>query len=233
MNHRIVIFIGVILFILLCIICIRSHANGIENKLAARSNSALKTAGIHEAIIVFDGRNAVISGTVDSESASEKIRALIGSLEGVRSVTGKLTIKKSDSVVSEPIEESKMEVEKKTEIDLAALLAQSNIYFDTNSAELNPQAHILLKKITDILKEKSHVYIEIAGHTDNSGAFNYNEKLSLRRANNVQSFLISNGVPKKRFKIMGYGETCPIADNTEIAGMSKNRRVEFSLIKED
>jgi outer membrane protein OmpA-like peptidoglycan-associated protein len=72
--------------------------------------------------------------------------------------------------------------------------------------------------------------IEISGHTDNTGTAEYNKKLSENRAFAVESYLIDQGIVKKRITSKGYGNTQPLADNTSEEGRALNRRTEFKVI---
>ena len=69
--------------------------------------------------------------------------------------------------------------------------------------------------------------MEICGHTDSKGSHQYNIDLSYRRANSVVEYAVSKGIPQKRFSIMAYGKTKPIAENKTEKGRAINRRVEF------
>ena len=82
-----------------------------------------------------------------------------------------------------------------------------------------------------ILKEKPGRNFEIAGHTDNIGPKDYNQKLSERRANSVAQWLIKNGIDAKRLTVVGYGLTRPKADNATREGRKINRRVEITSVK--
>ena len=73
--------------------------------------------------------------------------------------------------------------------------------------------------------------IEVGGHTDHVGGFDYNMDLSLLRARSVVSYLIENGVNSERLSYLGYGTTRPIATNQNDQGRQQNRRVEFRIRK--
>ena len=73
--------------------------------------------------------------------------------------------------------------------------------------------------------------IEIRGHTDVRGEYDYNIDLSQRRAQAVVNYLLSKGITKNRVTSKGYGSTMPIADNETAEGRQKNRRVEFIVLQ--
>jgi OOP family OmpA-OmpF porin len=68
------------------------------------------------------------------------------------------------------------------------------------------------------------------GHTDNIGSKEYNQKLSVRRAEAVKAYLVSKGIEPNRIYTEGKGLTQPIADNRTAAGRAKNRRVEIEVV---
>ena len=70
-----------------------------------------------------------------------------------------------------------------------------------------------------------HVLVE--GHTDSTGADEYNLKLSRLRAEAVRSILIAGGVAANRIESQGYGKTRPVASNATATGKAQNRRVEI------
>ncbi len=67
------------------------------------------------------------------------------------------------------------------------------------------------------------------GHTDNFGSDEYNNTLSLSRANAVSEWLINRGIESNRIKIEGYGSKYPIVENNSVENRAINRRVEFKV----
>ncbi len=72
----------------------------------------------------------------------------------------------------------------------------------------------------------------IIGHTDSVGRAGHNQELSMRRAEAVGEFLVANGVPAEKLRILGRGANDPIASNETDAGRAENRRVEIFVIAE-
>jgi OOP family OmpA-OmpF porin len=71
---------------------------------------------------------------------------------------------------------------------------------------------------------------QIIGHTDSVGPEEYNQKLSLRRAEAVRDFVLRKyEVDPNIIKVSGKGESEPVADNSTKAGRAKNRRVEVII----
>jgi outer membrane protein OmpA-like peptidoglycan-associated protein/tetratricopeptide (TPR) repeat protein len=106
----------------------------------------------------------------------------------------------------------------------------NNLYYKTNSAEIEESSKKVLIKFAEYLKENPKLVIEIRGHTDNIGNPKDNEALSLNRAYSVKEFLEKQGVDGKRIQARGFGASRPIASNATEQGRAKNRRTEFYII---
>ena len=116
-------------------------------------------------------------------------------------------------------------------IEKNALFTLNSIFFDFDKAVLKPESFPELERVVQLLNDKPSASIEVAGHTDNIGTNDYNQKLSERRANAVKKFLISKGIDAARVTTVGYGETKPLVSNDdEIDGREINRRVEFTIV---
>lgn len=101
--------------------------------------------------------------------------------------------------------------------------------FDVNKDTLKPAGQEELRTLAARIKTINIEHIDIAGHTDSTGAEAYNQDLSVRRANAVKNFLIDQGIDPRIMSTIGYGESRPIADNRTSAGRAQNRRVEVTL----
>jgi outer membrane protein OmpA-like peptidoglycan-associated protein len=105
-----------------------------------------------------------------------------------------------------------------------------NVFFPTNSFELQGESFPELEKLVVFLQKNPKVIIEISGHTDNVGDKKSNLTLSNNRAQSVMSYLVSQGISKTRMLSVGYGDTKPIADNATEEGKAQNRRTEFKIV---
>ena len=103
------------------------------------------------------------------------------------------------------------------------------ITFYFGSANLKSAYYEVLNSVALVLKEYDKTYIDVYGHTDSIGSHNYNYKLSNRRANCVAEYIVAHGCKVQRFSIQGFGETKPIAPNTDKSGRAQNRRVEIEI----
>ena len=113
--------------------------------------------------------------------------------------------------------------------DNITLNMPGNITFKSDSAELDPSFFKVLNSVNVVVKKYNKTVVEVAGHTDSTGAADYNQKLSERRANSVAQYLESQGLANNRVVTVGAGESRPVADNSTPEGRQSNRRVELTL----
>ena len=111
--------------------------------------------------------------------------------------------------------------------------AMSGIQFENGKATIKKNSYKILNDIAKIFIDNSNYIVEVQGHTDNVGKYDYNVDLSERRAQSVRTYLIKQGVPAERLSAHGYGPDKPIADNKTKAGRAQNRRVEFNITFEE
>ena len=111
--------------------------------------------------------------------------------------------------------------------------AMSGIQFENGKATIKSNSYQILNDIAKIFIENPTYMVEVQGHTDNVGKYDYNMDLSERRAQAVRTYLINQGVPAERLTAHGYGPDRPIDDNKTKAGRAKNRRVEFNITFEE
>ncbi len=114
--------------------------------------------------------------------------------------------------------------------DTISLVMPGNITFDTNSGNLKSSFYDVLNSVAIVLDEYEKTIIAVAGHTDSTGASDYNQQLSEKRAQSVASYLKSRNIVDARFDVVGFGEDYPIADNSTAEGRAQNRRVELTLV---
>jgi OmpA-OmpF porin, OOP family len=108
----------------------------------------------------------------------------------------------------------------------------NNVFFDSGKSTLRPESNKELDQLAEYMNLKKTLVIEIAGHTDNVGAADANQKLSEERANAVRQYLLKKGIAANRVIAKGYGDTQPEADNGTADGRQKNRRTEVHIISE-
>lgn len=103
------------------------------------------------------------------------------------------------------------------------------LLFSPGSASLSRGAKQRLFLLGESLQRHPETHVTVRGYTDATGAPSTNLALSTRRAENVQRFLVAQGVDPNRFTVQGYGQSNPVASNATAAGRARNRRVEIHL----
>ena len=104
------------------------------------------------------------------------------------------------------------------------------VTFATNSADINANFYTVLDQVATTLGEFNQTVIEVAGHTDSTGARAYNMTLSERRAGSVVSYLSGRGVARERMIAVGAGPDHPVDANETAEGRAQNRRVEITIV---
>jgi outer membrane protein OmpA-like peptidoglycan-associated protein len=103
------------------------------------------------------------------------------------------------------------------------------VFFDWNRADLTARARQIIAEAAQARTRQAVTRIDVTGHTDTSGSAQYNQGLSVRRANAVAAELVRLGVPRSEITATGVGESqllVPTPDNTR---EPQNRRVEIVL----
>lgn len=117
---------------------------------------------------------------------------------------------------------------------------QSELFFDSASADLSIDGQKQVAELAEVIKEigqkipqNINWILRVDGHTDarpiSSGRFSSNWELSASRAISVVKFLIKEGVSPKHLVAAGFGENQPIASGKSSEDFAKNRRIEFKL----
>lgn len=104
-----------------------------------------------------------------------------------------------------------------------------DVLFETNQAQLKPGSARNLNTLVEALRKHPETTLQIEGHTDSTGSAEYNLGLSQRRAEAVQTYLMSQGIEGSRLTTRGLGKDYPVASNDSTAGRQQNRRVEIVI----
>lgn len=104
-----------------------------------------------------------------------------------------------------------------------------NFAFDRSN--VLPESYPVLNRAVRLLNDNPKVKVEIEGYTDFVGSKEYNQKLSVERAESVKAYLVSKGIKADRLTTVGYGESSPVVSNDTEEGRAMNRRIVFRIIK--
>jgi len=190
-------------------------------------------------------------GCATNKSVDEKINAKIAESESksntkIESVAGQVEQvqqhqKEQDTQIASLSQEAKDALKRATDAGVLAkgkvafqqTFGEDRIKFKLNKYELDDAAKAALDEFAGKVKALSdQYYIEIQGHTDDTGGKRYNEDLGERRAEAVRRYLSrSAGLPLMRMSTISYGDTLPVAPNKTRAGRAQNRRVVIVVLE--
>lgn len=172
-----------------------------------------------------------LGGIVGKIAGNTAVGAAIGGVVGAGA--GALIGRHMDKVAEQArqVENAKVEeVTDKNGFKAVKVTFDSGILFATNKADLNAATMNDLSKFSSVLKNNADCHVDVYGHTDSTGNDGINIPLSYKRAQSVQTYLLSCGVPASQFqKVEGKGSSAPVADNATADGRKLNRRVEVYL----
>jgi outer membrane protein OmpA-like peptidoglycan-associated protein len=112
---------------------------------------------------------------------------------------------------------------------MTATLSNNEAKFAFDSAELSSEAKAAIDRFVQrLIEENKGIYLEIQGHTDNTGPEEVNITLGQKRAEAVMMYLYkTHRIPLHRMAAVSYGSSTPVADNSSREGRATNRRVEI------
>lgn len=109
------------------------------------------------------------------------------------------------------------------------IILKQMIHFETGKAVIMPDSFAILDEVADVLIQNPNIRIRVDGHTDSTGSYDLNMRLSQSRADSVKQYLVNKGIDSFRMETMGYGPSKPIDTNKTASGRAKNRRVEIHI----
>ncbi|SNR35579.1 OmpA family protein [Lutibacter flavus] len=214
--------IGLGLFVMVLVLNL-SSCEATKNASNTQKGGAIGAAG--GAIL-----GAIIGNNVGKKGSGGELGAVIGGVVG--GGAGVLIGKKMDKQAQKIEEEIPGAVVERVDDGIVVTFDEnSGVYFDTNKYNINSASEVLLNKLSGILLEFPDTNVVVVGHTDSTGADEYNMTLSKNRAFSVTNyFTVTKGLAATRFTTNWFGEEQPIANNSTAEGRSKNRRVNIAIV---
>ncbi|WBA10438.1 OmpA family protein [Salinivibrio kushneri] len=114
--------------------------------------------------------------------------------------------------------------------DNIRLIMPSNITFGLDQDAIAADFYPTLNAVANVMRKYDKTFLSIEGHTDNTGAASYNQRLSERRAMSVKGYLASQSIDSARLYTSGFGETRPLVANNSASNRALNRRVEIQVV---
>ena len=172
---------------------------------------------------------AIIGGLIGANVDSDNPRTATAAAAAIGAVVG--------GAIGQQLDRQKAELDQGFTNDIDVINTGSElivrmpngILFDVDRADLRPQVRADLNVLAGNLLRYPNSTILITGHTDDTGSWQYNRDLSLRRAQSVASQLTAGGVSPARLQTFGAGYDQPIASNRTPEGRQQNRRVDITI----
>ncbi len=175
---------------------------------------------------VYENENYTLTGETDGYISTRQRYTTIGKsvpLETLKELVTNITL------------DTLMVLDKKS---TAIGYRLKNVYFGLDSSNINPMAARELDKLVEIINDNPDISLmELSSHTDSIASADYNQALSQRRAEATVNYLVKKGIARERLVAKGYGESRPVARNTNPdgtdnpEGRARNRRTEFRILK--
>jgi OOP family OmpA-OmpF porin len=103
-----------------------------------------------------------------------------------------------------------------------------NYLFDS-ATQLAPQSSATVEKLKAVLTTWPAPHLVVVGHTDLAGSQEFNDRLSMRRAQTVAAFLIKEGIPARQIETAGRGKREPLVHTADGVANPMNRRVVITI----
>ncbi len=143
-------------------------------------------------------------------------------------VETQIEIEKPDTTQSKPIAEAGKIKHEPLIVEKITLRFQ----FKFNSVDLDDGTEDFLNDLSKTLEDDPRLKIKIIGHTDNIGSEKFNQRLSLKRAETIQRFLLKRGINQTRITVDGRGMMQSLTNNETEEDRATNRRVEILLLRD-
>jgi len=121
------------------------------------------------------------------------------------------------------------EGEMKPSLVIKRVIKNVRVYFDFDKADLRDDAREILTKALATLQQNPKADILITGNADVRGSEKHNFKLGEHRATVVRQYLVDQGLPEDRIRILSRGKLDALAPTHDIVGMQKDRNAQFMI----
>lgn len=216
MRPRLIRFVGLLLFVILCGFTLTRIPPQIQSDLYHHTQVVLDEQPVQLDSMRVTGRDLYIYGRAPSLEIADSAVNAVGQIKGTRHIHPYWNIV--------PPVTAKERFEN--------LLNRHVIEFEAGQFDLLPEHMTAIDSIAFFMFREVGTKLVIGGHTDNSGETSSNQQLSLKRAEIVYSAILRKGISRHRLLIMAFSDTQPLTDNMTPQSRQKNRRISFSVIEE-
>jgi len=204
------------------------------------------TQGLSVTVLAVAMASCATSKSVDEKIAAAQSQTQADVNKKIESVASQVETvqqhqKEQDAQIASLSQEAKDALKRATDAGVLAkgkvafeqTFGEDRIRFKSDKYELDDTAKQALDEFAGKVKGLTDQYfIEIQGHTDDTGSSKYNEDLGQRRADSVRRYLSrQHGLQLNRMSTISYGDTLPVAPNNTKAGRAQNRRVVIVVLE--
>jgi peptidoglycan-associated lipoprotein len=204
------------------------------------------TQGLSVTVLAVAVASCATSGSVDQKIAAAQAQTQADVNKKIESVASQVETvqqhqKEQDTQIASLSQEAKDALKRATDAGVLAkgkvafqqTFGEDRIRFKSDKYELDDTAKQALDEFAGKVKGLTDQYfIEVQGHTDDTGSSKYNEDLGQRRADSVRRYLSrQHGLQLNRMSTISYGDTLPVAPNKTKAGRAQNRRVVIVVLE--
>ena len=191
-----------------------------------KTSNTAKGAGVGAVV------GAVVGAATGDDSDERRERAIKGAVAGGAIGAGVgYYMDRQEALLRQKLQGSGVQVSR--EGDNIRLIMPGNITFASGQSDIRGGFYTTLNSVALVLAEFDRTVIRVAGHTDSTGSYELNQRLSEARAGSVKQYLVGQSVAGARIQTSGYGPRYPIATNYTVEGRQANRRVELELVPLD
>lgn len=202
--------------------------------------------GLSVTVLAVAMASCATSKSVDEKIAAAQSQTQADVNKKIESVASQVETvqqhqKEQDAQIASLSQEAKDALKRATDAGVLAkgkvafeqTFGEDRIRFKSDKYELDDTAKQALDEFAGKVKGLTDQYfIEIQGHTDDTGSSKYNEDLGQRRADSVRRYLSrQHGLQLNRMSTISYGDTLPVAPNKTKAGRAQNRRVVIVVLE--
>jgi outer membrane protein OmpA-like peptidoglycan-associated protein len=202
--------------------------------------------GLSISILAVALASCATSGSVDQKIAAAQAQTQADVNKKIESVASQVEAvqahqKEQDAQLASLSQEAKDALQRATQAGVLAkgkvafeqTFGEDRVKFKSDKYDLNDDAKKALDEFATKVKGlQDQYFIEIQGHTDDTGGARYNEDLGERRAESVRRYLSrEQKLPLNRMSTISYGDTLPVAPNKTKAGRAQNRRVVIVVLE--
>jgi len=204
------------------------------------------TKGLSITVVSVALASCATSGSVDQKIAAAQAQTQADVNKKIESVASQVETvqqhqKEQDAMIASLSQEAKDALKRATDAGVLAkgkvafqqTFGEDRIRFKSSKYELDKDAMAALDDFAGKVKALNEQYfIEIQGHTDDTGGSRYNEDLGQRRADAVRRYLSrQHGLQLNRMSTISYGDTLPVESNKTKKGRAQNRRVVIVVLE--